>query len=450
VLLSNRVFELRFLMDRTLSRNLAIVVPTAYLIGGVQTWLDYIVPGLVARDWSVTILPVHGLLHNALKYIQLHPFNRVHLVASPTGSREGRVRSLMKALAIVQPDLVLVVNIVDVYEAVARLRQRSVAGLRVVMALHGFNGVFFQDMKIFNRVLDGVITTNRLGVAAAVAISGIDKTRVHYAPCGVELGKPSLIELLDTPLMLLYSGRFNQKEKHIFDLPKILVELDKRKVPYQLKLAGSGPDEFELRSALSRFGERVEFLGQLDERTLHTTFYQPGAILLITSPSESGPIVAWEAMTHGVAVVTSSYLGIGREGSLRNKENCMIFPVSNSVAAADAIAQLQDITLRSRLIYEGYRLVSQKYSLEVSTIAWDRALQSILGYPPQSSVEIPVNLMLAGRLDRALGIPLAETFRNALGIKFRHSEPGGEWPHSYTAADEKIFFDVLYNLDRIN
>jgi len=435
-------------MDRTHNRKLAIVAPSAYLAGGVQTWLDYVVPGLAARGWSVTVLPVHGRSHYAPKYLELHPFDKVCLVPSNTGSREGRVRALMRALQSTQPDLVLSVNIVDVYEAVARLRKKGLAGLRVAMALHGFNGEFFQDMKTYNRVLDGVITTNRLGIAAAAAIGGVDESRIHYAPCGVEMSDLASFDLTGKTLTLLYAGRFDQREKHVLDLPKILEVLDKQRVPFRLRLAGAGPDEAELRSALSGFGERVEFLGQMDEQTLRTTFYEPGTILLITSPSESGPLVAWEAMSCGTVVVTSRYLGIGLEGSLRDEVNCLVFPVSDTDAAAAAIAKLQNMELLARLARAGHELVRRKYGREISINAWSHTLQKVLERSPQASVENPVRPMPAGRLDRWFGVALAETLRSALRLKYRHMEPGGEWPHSYSRADGQAFLERLHALDR--
>lgn len=432
----------------TAAQKIAIVIPTAYLTGGVQTWLDYVVPGLAARGWSVTVMPVDGHLHNAAKYLEQHPFDRFHTVTNTTGSREGRARALMGALESVRPDLVLSVNIADVYEAVARLRLRGLVNMRVAMALHGFNGAFFKDMKIFHQVLDGVITTNRLGVAAAEAIGGMDKSRIFYAPCGVVLNSLPEVGLSNTSLMLLYAGRFDQREKHVFDLPKILAALEKKGVQFRLKLAGYGPDEAELRSALCRFGERVQFVGQLDERTLREEFYQPGAILLITSPSESGPLVAWEAMSCGVLVVTSRYLGMGLEGSLRDGENCLVFPVSEADVAADTISKLQDIELPTNLIRAGHKLVSQQYSREASIAAWSQALQGVLNQPLQSPAENPVRPVASGRLDQYFGAALAETLRKVMGIKFRHAEPGGEWPHSYSGVDDEGFVDELRNLDQ--
>jgi len=55
----------------------------------------------------------------------------------------------------------------------------------------------------------------------------------------------------------------------------------------------------------------------------------------------------------------------------------------------------------------------------------------------------------AGRLDRLLGVGNGERLRRALGIRFAHAEPGGEWPHSYggTRADDVGFWATARALD---
>lgn len=435
-------------MERTLNRKLVIVIPTAYLTGGVQTWLNYLVPGLEARDWAVTVLGVHGHMHDAVAYFNRHPFRAVHKVINTTGTREGRVRALMRALQFIRPDIVLSVNIFDVYEAVARLRRNGVEELKVAMALHGFNGEFFHDIDLLKDVLDGVITTNRLGVAAASIIGGLDQTRAMYAPCGVDISEFREPRITVQPPRLLYSGRFDQKEKHVLELPVILKVLEEQNVPFRLMLAGSGPDESVLRSALSCFGDRVEFVGQLDEKSLHGEFYQPGAILVITSPSESGPLVAWEAMVNGVAVVTSDYLGMGLEGSLCNEKNCLVFPVSDTNAAAACIARLQNTEFRNELIREGFELIKKKYDRAASVDAWHKALCAVMTLPPLSSPTWHSVSPQCGRLDKYFGIKFAESMRSYCRLEFRHSEPGSEWPHSYSEVGDDEFFKRLLALDR--
>ena len=252
-------------------RRLTVVAPSAYLLGGVQTWLDYLVPGLEARGWQVTVLLVHGVHSDAHAYSQKHPFASARLVENPTGSREGRVRALHGALRKLNPEVVLGVNIVDTYEAVARLR-RCGGAPKVAMALHGLHPSFYQDIATYSAVLDGVIVTNRLGAAAAVVRGGLPDHRVHYAPCGVPVPDFPVPDEAGDKLALLYAGRFDAKEKRVLDLPLILRALDRRGLKFSLKLAGAGPAEAELRRALTEFGERVAFLGVLSETQMRASF----------------------------------------------------------------------------------------------------------------------------------------------------------------------------------
>lgn len=431
------------------NRNLVIVAPSAYLLGGVQTWLDYLVPGLEASGWNVTVLLVHGACGDAPAYLRRHPFPRTGIVVNPSGSREGRVRALKAAIQAADADLVLSVNIVDAYPAVARIRKRRPGKPKVAMALHGLHAPFFDDIARFNPILDGVIATNRLAAAAAVEFGGMPKSRVHYAACGVRVPGAAPLESIDrNQLTLLYAGRFDESEKRVGDLPLILQALERRNIDYRLRLAGAGPDEEKLHFALAGFGNKVEFLGVLDETAMRSSFYRLGAILLITSPGETGPLIAWEAMANGAALVTSRFVGMGLEGSLRDGDNCLVFPVGDAEAAAAAIDRLRDFEFRRRLVQAGFDLVRSRYSREASISAWDQALREVQSQPESTSklaIDEPVE---AGRLDRWLGVAMAETLRSWLGIRFQHAEPGGEWPHSYGRNDNESFRRKLAVMDR--
>lgn len=426
-------------------KRVAIVAPSAYLFGGVQAWLDYLVPGLEAAGWDVSILLAHGVHSDAHRYLRAHPFPRVRLLENRTGSREGRVRAICAAIQMDAPELVLAVNIVDACEAVARMRRRF-GGPRVAMALHGLHPSFYQDIAGTSTLLDGVIATNRLGAAAAVVRGGLPADRVYYAPCGVvvpDLAKPAQSI---ASLALVFAGRFDATEKRVLDLPHILRALHRRGVDFSMKLAGAGPAESELRNALLEFGERVEFLGVLDEAQMRELFV-PGAIALVMSPSETGPLVAWEALANGAALVSSRFVGIGLEDSLRDGETCLTFPVGDTEAAANAIARLVDPDLRQSLAKAGYEMVRQRYGRDASIRAWDAALRGILNQETLSSGQSLPAAPSAGRLDRFLGAGKAEILRRLTRSRFAHVEPGGEWPHSYGTEDDESFRQLLVDLD---
>jgi glycosyltransferase involved in cell wall biosynthesis len=388
---------------------------------------------------------LHG---DARRYLRHHPFPRVRLVANPSGSREGRVRALAKAIRSVRPDCVLGVNIVDAYDAVARLRRGGNGVPRMAMALHGLNPCFQDDIARWRRHLDAVIATNRLGVAAAIRFGGMAADRVHYAPCGV--GIPQRLAAPDgsNGLTLLFAGRFDAGTKRVLDLPPILRALDRREVAFRVRLAGAGPAERELRAAMAAFGSRVEFVGVLNASQLRESFLRPGAVALVLSPSETGPLIAWEAMASGAAVVTSQFVGIGLEGALRDGETCLTFPVGDHEAAAAAIARLSEAALREGLIRRGRQVVEARYGHAASVRAWDRALRIVVGQSPLVGEPPRSDVPVSGRLDRYFGTRAAESLRRVLRVRFRHRAPGDEWPHSYGSDENDPLLRELEAMDR--
>lgn len=414
--------------------KLMFIAPSAYVLGGVQIWLDYIVQGLIERGHEVVVGLVSGRFHDVDAYLQAHPFRDVRQIPNTTGSQEGRVRSLCSAIERGLPELVLSVNIADVYPAVARLKLKG-HDVRVAMTLHGIQTDYFEDAVNHADVLDGIVCTNKL-VLECLRANALPPCRIHYAPYGVEAGnRESRAITSGRPLRIAYVGRFDQPQKRVLDIPEIARRLDESNFEYELRLVGAGPAEDELRKRMEgqvRTG-RARFLGELTLKGVFNEVYGWADALLLTSSWETGPIVIWEAMSHKVAVVTSSYVGSTAEGSLRHKYNCLMFPVGDCEAAADAIRQLEQTSLRAQIVDGGHKLIEKQYSRSASIDAWVEAVKQILRSPVQHPQSNPKSRPM-GRLDRLLGTSIAETVRRLAKVRFSHRSAGAEWPHSHSSA----------------
>jgi glycosyltransferase involved in cell wall biosynthesis len=412
--------------------SILIVAPSAYPLGGVATWIDYIVPGLRQRGWHVTLGLTAGLHHNVNAYLTAHPMEGVIRIRNRTGTREGRVRGLCAAITGVRPDIVASVNIVDVYSAVNRLKHGGSLRVRAVMTLHAIEAQYYEQIKHEAASLDAVIATNRLACRLASTVGGLESGRTYYAPCGAclpECFEAAPIEGL-APIRIGFVGRLEKPQKRIDDLVAIVKELDRRNINYQLLIAGAGPEESWLRRELKSNVERgvVQFVGVLSSKelgeflgTIHT--------LLITSQWETGPIVAWEAMAHGVLVVTSGYIGSGLEGNLRHGENCLIYPIGNAVAAVECIVEARDVERRSHLTGAGIAFVREKMTHERSIKYWSDCFAAIKSQPIRAPSPEDTRCGPAGRLDRLLGVRLAELVRHVVRRNPVPEEPGHEWPH---------------------
>lgn len=433
------------------SGKLLLVSPSGYSLGGVAEWLDYLVAGLTLKGWDVTVGLVTGRFQDSRAYLEAHPFPSVLTIANPTGSREGRIRALERAVLDVSPEIVLAVNLPDTYAAVERARRKGQLHAKVVMALHGIQPELFDDMRDFGSVLDGVVATNRLACELAAVDGQIERERIFYAPYGVaDLAKVREPQSRST-LRIIYSGRIDRFQKRVFDIPRVLRRLEDRGLDYVCRFVGSGPDLDALRSECARFvpEHRVRFLGAVPPAELATTAYQNADVLLLTSEWETGPLVVWEAMMNQVAVVTSTYVGSGLEGRLRNFENCLTFPVGDSRAAADAIVRLSDFGVRRELVAKAYDLVLRDCTHDRSIEGWHNALSEILASPARRAVPAPPRAEPAGRLDRLLGVGRAEQLRRIFGLGFQHQSAGGEWPHSYGARtkEDPAFWALARKLD---
>jgi glycosyltransferase involved in cell wall biosynthesis len=431
------------------------VAPSAYPLGGVQTWLDYLLPGLARRGWQPVLGLVSGRLHDVPRYVQVHPGHEYIAIENPTGTREGRIRALVQAIRRVQPQLIVAVNICDCYAAVERMRFDGESAPHIAMADHSVEPDFLKDAAAWQHVLDAFIGTNQLTVRLARDYAKLDPKRVHYAPYGVPVTAcPTGDEQTSTgPLRIAYAGRLDDAQKRAQDIAPILDRLESLGVDYRLRIAGGGPYLNTLREQLRGRIEdgRVQLLGVLDCAALDEQLYAWSQVVLLTSSWETGPIVAWEAMARHRALVSARYLGSGAEGALQSDENCLLFPVGDVQAAADQLRRTSDSAVRRQLTLNAHTLVKNRYSRDRSVAAWDTCLRDVLARPCLSAARSCAGHVPSGRLDRWLGSAGGETLRRWMGRAYRHEEPGGEWPHSehcLSPAQEQAFWDLARRADR--
>ena len=145
-----------------------------------------------------------------------------------------------------------------------------------------------------------------------------DAFRQHY---GIALERP----------MLLYVGRV-AFEKNIHFLLKMVKVLSEMMPEVLFVIAGEGPAEASLRSAVSTLGiaQNVQFIGHLDREKELNACYKAADIFVFASKSETQGLVLLEAMAQGTPVVAIAELGtasilIEGEGAMIASEDEVIF-----------------------------------------------------------------------------------------------------------------------------
>jgi glycosyltransferase involved in cell wall biosynthesis len=413
--------------------KLLFIAPSAYLLGGVQDWLFMLTIGLRERGYDIKVAIPNNHYHNGVIYNNFYLGIDAIYFTNKTGTFQGRVKALYNLIVNNPSDIIVGVNIGDLYAAFQQAAN-CLSKTRIVMTLHAIEGEYLGDIGKYSRLLDGVITTNKLTQKIVTKLDLIDRDRVFYAPYGVKANKSVIKECGGDMLRIAWVGRLDNKQKRISDLPDILRSLDEKNVSYALSIAGDGPYreslEHDLRVWIGR--DQVRILGFLDKNALDL-FYRSHDILLITSEWETGPIVAWEAMLSGLVVVSSEYVGSSSEGALMNEVTALLFPVGSNEVAASQISRLSETHFRESLSRNGRRMALSRYSFDSSLDSWDKAFSTILASAPRRREAILKKPLIenAGRLDFFLGPSISELLRKFLEIKGYCRDPGSEWPHSY-------------------
>lgn len=418
-------------MNDSQGKHILFIVPSAYTLGGLATWLNFVVPGLRELGWNVTLGLVEGArYHRPNEYLKVHSDQRVVRIKCTTGTELGRRKAVERKILQLQPDIVATVNIPDGLAAVANLRSQGLTDCKAVMTCHGIETYLYADMHRLQESIDAVVCTNKLACHLASDLGNWDSSNVYHAPYGVDLIENSRREKSDR-FTIAYVGRIEQDQKLVFDLPGIVEGLREKDVDFELLIAGDGPDTDALKSKLSKWiPDHVDFLGRVPPEDLSERVYSKVDAMIMPSLWETGPIVIWEAMTHRVAVVSSKYIGSGLESLLEHDENCLLYEINDCGEAANQLARLAtDKELLDQISNAGWKTIESKLTKKISTQNWSNIFESILERPNHDLLPLESCYQSKGRLTSLLGIARAEKLRSFFGKIGPDVGPGGEWPH---------------------
>jgi glycosyltransferase involved in cell wall biosynthesis len=433
--------------------RILFIAPSAYLLGGVQDWLYSLCIGLRSRGHEIIIGVPNNKFHQVDQYNDVFEGLEAVGFTNRSGSPEGRIRSLCRFLMKYRADIIVGVNIGDLYEAFNRVCERLTES-RIVLTLHAIEANYFADIGRYSYLLDGIITTNRLSQSIVRSMKVMSDNRVYYAPYGVEIKtKVNQTRFADT-LKVAWVGRLENNQKRLSDLVNMLRRLDDTNIMYSLSIAGDGPYRNRLKEDLGPWIDngKVRMMGVLSKKELGS-FYSNNNVLLITSQWETGPIVAWEAMAAGLVVISSEYIGHGCEKALIHNETSLLFPIGDMNEACRQIGRLTNSELREEIAKRGKKLALARYSTKASLDQWELAFEEIMSHKPRQreahdSVAYPES---SGRLESILGRSMSEHLRLILSRWSYAKDPGSEWPHSiHEIHDQTKILNYASEIEALN
>jgi glycosyltransferase involved in cell wall biosynthesis len=399
--------------------RLFIATPSYYLAGGVERIIEALARHLPSRGIEVVVGVAKGArFHDPARFRAAFPELRTIDVDGTSGTAYGRRRALRRAIVQADPDVVLNARVFDAYPVCAELK---LAGhrLRLATTLQAYETDFFVDLARYAAFVDCAITSGELIARAVRRFTSVQ--HVLSVPGGV--APPRRVRVPDAgPLRIGYVGRLEQVQKRILDLPLLAAELERRGVPFTIRVAGGGSLADELRARLPR----MQFDGWVSVEELYGRVYPELDVFVHFAEWEGLTIAPREAMVHGVVPVVSRFTGAE---DFVEGVNALTFPVGDVAAAADAIERLhRDRALLERLSAAARTSQDGIRSEEGAVDAWASMLSATLQRPAAIGSALPAAAADDGLLTR-LGVPasVAELVRRVR--RREHGDPGSEWPH---------------------
>jgi glycosyltransferase involved in cell wall biosynthesis len=429
--------------------------------GGTERWMDTLTEHLARSGWDVAVALARGRTHNdPERYRRLHPGTRAVEIDGRTGTPEGRVRAVCRAVRAFRPDIVVPLELAEVLPAVGRLKRRGMS-VRLVQAVHATILDQLHELREYAPIIDLAVGVNPLQAAFLDGWANLPADRLGVILCGTELpDRPAPCEARsEEPLRLLFVGRLHPEHKRVLDAVPLVEELKRRQVPFRLSFVGSGPAEATLREHLrhEEARDQVRFYGYLPPERIHAEVYPEHDALVLFSPSEGCPLAVQEGMGHGVIPLCSDFLGVYSLPFLRPGETCFVYPLGDVCRLADAVENLSaDPLLRGRMA-AACLAEARGMTLDRCHRLWERAFRRVLELPVRGLREDVVCFGVRpirghSRLER-LGLTpgMADLLRRGLRRWPEHPSGFAEWPATILPPDEATraaMQQELYRLDR--
>lgn len=206
-----------------------------------------------------------------------------------------------------------------------------------------------------------ITVCNQCAESALIEMIPECRQRIHMIRHGINLEEWPFSEHRfseNRPMHLLFAGRLVPK-KGLAVLSEITAELQSMEFPFHLTIAGSGPEEANLRSALRHLPpEQFCFKGFVAEKQLKHLI--GGADLLLVPSVQAGndsdgvPNIIVEAMASGLAVLGSDAGGLPE---LLSEKTGFVFHQKN---VRQACARIKEILNTPHIAREKARAARQK------------------------------------------------------------------------------------------
>jgi glycosyltransferase involved in cell wall biosynthesis len=291
---------------------------------------------------------------------------------------EDRLTGLYKKIVEFNPTAIIANIGADAYEMLRYMP----SGVGRIGVVHDLAMEPARLIPAYEDVLDGVVVVNSYLVEDVRRPA--PKVNCHYLAHGIPLPIiPPRVPNLSEPLKVLYFGRLYPGKGTRF-FPEIINDLQRRKVPFQFRIHGEGPEDSYLRRELANhLASGVAVLSSNVPRAELYPLIREHDVFIMASEHEGGPLTLLEAMSLGLVPVCNDIPCLVQE--VVNSENGFRIP-RNAEAFAEAIASLHHNRPQlERLSAAAHKTITSNYSIESMAKRYLDFITS-LGSPQTSTV----------------------------------------------------------------
>jgi glycosyltransferase involved in cell wall biosynthesis len=317
-------------------RKMPIVFSTPdWSISGVNVVLEILVRRLANEGFNTQLLITSKPEGAVLEH---HPDVKYHILECANNTYHERWRALREYFDQIKP----CIWVTGFDFEMTPLSPSLPAEVAIVGMIQSDDDMHYDHVNRLGRYWNIIVTVSTYLSQQVEAINPAFAPKIHLVHNGVELPSPDTIIMAANrrPLKIITTGRLDNYQKRVIDLPLIAQAMDRRNLDYRLTIVGDGEEREALeRSLAPQIGAgRVSLPGRLSPQQIDRALSEH-AVFLLCSAFEGMPLSLLEGMARGLVPLVSA-IKSGVPEVVHDRENGFIVPIGDAEAFADRVAEL--------------------------------------------------------------------------------------------------------------
>lgn len=318
--------------------------PNGFVLGGIEAWTIDVCKNLILEGVQNV-----RIISNEEEYIVPEIINSlIHKIPFNSQNRftVEIINDLLRLIISKLPCKIITSQCDDVLLAAYIVKRAYPDMINIISVIHGGSDRIFNQYMNVSEYVDLFIGVSQ-GIRDDMIQRGINPNKILSMTCPFECEKNlnrGYTENKEQPIKIGYAGRmvgFENSEKRLDLVLKLVTLLDNKKVHFQMELAGDGPAKKKMQEYIYEKGlqKKVFFVGQLD-RTEIPNFWKRQDIFINLSDAEGRCISKLEAMANGAVPITTNT--ISTKEDIIEGINGYIVPIGNYEMMAEKIEYLAE------------------------------------------------------------------------------------------------------------